>query len=138
MVRIWCMRYEAKHSYFKRLAVSSGNFINLPYTLAKRNQEGLCYRINTPEGSHSTFLQKGNEIGPGMKKSISHFPIENHKASTAENYKGNNWSKKYKRCLIISKEKPQKLFALSIPCLMTGTLYRTVPPNNPCMLCGLD
>ena len=27
----------------------------------------------------------------------------------------------------------QKLFALSVPCLMTGALYRTVPPNNPCM-----
>ena len=36
------------------------------------------------------------------------------------------------------KEKPQRLFALFFPCLMTGALYRTVPPNNPCMLCGLD
>ena len=44
-----------------------GNFINLPYSLAKRHQEGLCYRINTPEGSHSTFLEKGNEIGPGKE-----------------------------------------------------------------------
>ena len=36
------------------------------------------------------------------------------------------------------KEKRQKLFALSVPCLMTGALYRNVPPNNPCMLCGLN
>ena len=66
------MRYEAKHSYFKRLAVSCGNFINLPYSLAKRHQEGLCYRINTPEGSHSTFLEKGNEIGPGKEDTYMH------------------------------------------------------------------
>ncbi len=46
-------------------------------------------------------------------------------------------ARNYKTCLIISKEKPQKLFSLSVPCLMTGTLYRTVLPNNPCMLCGL-
>ncbi len=47
-------------------------------------------------------------------------------------------ARNYKRCLIISKKKPQKLFALSVPYLMTGDLYRTVPPNNPCMLCGLN
>ena len=40
----------------------------------------------------------------------------------------------FKRCLIISKEKPQRLFAPFVPCLMTGALYRTVPPNNP--ICG--
>ena len=32
------------------------------------------------------------------------------------------------------KEKPQKLFTLF---LKTGAFYHTVPPNNPCMLCGL-
>ena len=29
MVRSWCMRYEAKHSYFKRLASYMGNFTNV-------------------------------------------------------------------------------------------------------------
>ncbi|XP_028417218.1 uncharacterized protein LOC114543833 [Dendronephthya gigantea] len=67
LIRIWCMRYEAKHSYFKRLAISCGNFINLPYSLTKRHQEGLCYRINMSEGGHSTFLQKGIDIGPGTE-----------------------------------------------------------------------
>lgn len=40
------MRYEAKHSYFKQLAQSIGNFINLPYTLAMRHQQFQCY-LNT-------------------------------------------------------------------------------------------
>ena len=40
----------------------------------------------------------------------------------------------FERCLIISKEKPQRLFALFVPCLMTGALSRPVPPSNP--LCG--
>ena len=29
------------------------------------------------------------------------------------------------------KEKPQMLFAIFVPCLMAGALYRTVSPNNP-------
>ena len=41
---------------------------------------------------------------------------------------------KYKRCFIISKEKPQKLFALFVTCLMIDALYRTVPRNNLCIV----
>ncbi len=37
------MRFEAKHSYFKRLAQTLGNFINLPYSLAMRHQQLQCY-----------------------------------------------------------------------------------------------
>ena len=43
--------------------------------------------------------------------------------------------KKYKRCLIISKENPQRLFVLFVSCLVTSALCPTIPPNNPCMLC---
>ena len=65
LIRSWCMRYEAKNSYFKRLAVSCGNFINLPYSLTKRHLKGLSYRLQTQEGSLSTFLEKRNQTGPG-------------------------------------------------------------------------
>ena len=41
--------------------------------------------------------------------------------------------RKYKRCLIITKEKLQRLFVLFVLYLMTGALYRTVPPTNPYM-----
>ena len=33
------MRYEAKHHYFKPLAVTTSNFINLPHTLSNQHQE---------------------------------------------------------------------------------------------------
>ncbi|XP_046860897.1 uncharacterized protein LOC124454130 [Xenia sp. Carnegie-2017] len=59
------MRYEAKHHYFKRLAIVISNFINLPYSLAKRHQEGVCYRLQFAEGGNSTFICKGTEIMPG-------------------------------------------------------------------------
>ena len=43
LVHHWTMRFEAKHGYFKRLAQSLGNFINLPHSLAMRHQHLQCY-----------------------------------------------------------------------------------------------
>ena len=55
------MRYEAKHAYFKKLAQSMGNFINLPYSLALRHQHLECY-INVD----SKNVPGGDlEVGPG-------------------------------------------------------------------------
>ena len=65
LVTTWCMRYEAKHRYFKRLAVTTGNFINLLYTLSKRYQETVSHRLQTSDGSLSSFIEEGLEIGPG-------------------------------------------------------------------------
>ena len=42
LLAYWCMRYEAKHSYFKQLSRSIGNYINLPWTLANRHQLLMC------------------------------------------------------------------------------------------------
>ena len=65
LVGTWCMRYEAKHHYFKHLAVVIGNFINLPFSLAKRHQESVAYRLKSTEGNLSSFIEKGIEVGPG-------------------------------------------------------------------------
>lgn len=61
LVRHWTMRYEAKHSYFKRLAQTMGNFINLPYSLAMRHQTLQCY-WNT---NQSEIPGSGLTVGPG-------------------------------------------------------------------------
>ena len=56
------MRFEAKHSYFKKQAQSLGNFINLPYTLSTRHQQLHCYLYeNTKEIPGGDI----SEIGPG-------------------------------------------------------------------------
>ena len=68
LVRSWCMRYYAKHHYFKRLATTIGNFINIPYTLAKRHQEGLCHRLQSCQGEMRSLIEKGVETGPGTIK----------------------------------------------------------------------
>ena len=43
MVTSWCMRFEAKHRYFKKMSISLGNFKNVPLTLAERHQNRQCY-----------------------------------------------------------------------------------------------
>ena len=44
LIRSWCIRFEEKHHEFKRLSIFMGNYINLPYSLTKRHQEGICYK----------------------------------------------------------------------------------------------
>jgi len=41
-INYWCMRYEAAHSYFKRIALQSYNFKNIPKTLARKQQLLRC------------------------------------------------------------------------------------------------
>lgn len=43
LVACWCMRYESKHLYFKNVAHSIKNFINLPSSFAKKHQQLQCY-----------------------------------------------------------------------------------------------
>ena len=58
----WTMRFEAKHSYLKRLQKSLGNFINVCHTLATRHEQLQCYHRLDRE-----FLGEMNVIyGPGI------------------------------------------------------------------------
>jgi hypothetical protein len=45
MMTHWCMRFVAKHRYFKQLATAIGNYANLPWTLAERHQNRQCYNL---------------------------------------------------------------------------------------------
>jgi len=44
MTRYWCMRYEAKHSFFKDLAHCVKCFKNITKTLTERHQNLVCYQ----------------------------------------------------------------------------------------------
>ena len=46
--RFWCMRFEAKHGYFKNLTRVIRNFKNIPKTLAERHQARMCYELSQP------------------------------------------------------------------------------------------
>ena len=61
LVRHWTMRYAAKHSYFKHLAQSMGNFINIEFSLATRHQLLQCY-LHTDK---TTIQGSKFVVGPG-------------------------------------------------------------------------
>ena len=60
LVRHWTMRFEAKHSYFKQLAQSMGNFVNI---LAMRHQLYQSY-LNI-DRQHLPGWEHNLESGPG-------------------------------------------------------------------------
>lgn len=43
LVHLSCLRFEAKHQYFKRVATVLGNFKNITKTLARRHQFRQCW-----------------------------------------------------------------------------------------------
>ena len=49
MTRYWCMRFEAKHNYFKDLAHRIKNFKNIAMSLSYRHQQLVCYQLSKPE-----------------------------------------------------------------------------------------
>ena len=63
---LWCMRFEAKHQYFKKLASACRNFKNIALTLSKRHQLRQCWEFtsldffkenNLCSGETSLFFQ---------------------------------------------------------------------------------
>lgn len=48
LIHLWGMRFEAKHQFFKRVARSANNFINLDYTLAYNHQLHFAYLSTGP------------------------------------------------------------------------------------------
>ncbi|XP_065675481.1 uncharacterized protein LOC136091702 [Hydra vulgaris] len=50
---LWCMRFEAKHQYFQKLAGAVKNFRNIAYILAKRHQLHQCSELEA-----SNFLKE--------------------------------------------------------------------------------
>lgn len=41
----WCMPFEAKHQYFKRLIKNTRNYLNVTQTLTERHQTKLAHAL---------------------------------------------------------------------------------------------
>ena len=65
------MRYEAKHSYFKRLAQSMGDFINVPYSLTMRHRFLRCCEST----DDAEMLAAGLTVGPGTDEALVYMYI---------------------------------------------------------------
>lgn len=61
LLRHWCMRYEAKHKYFKKIAQTLGNYTNIAKTVSTRHQRYICYKMTCGVG----YLGEENMFGPG-------------------------------------------------------------------------
>jgi len=58
------MRYEAKHQYFKSVASTVGNYINIAHTLATRHQMLQCHLFSENEvlGQEQTLPSSGKHM----------------------------------------------------------------------------
>jgi len=61
LIRFWCMRFEAKHNFFRRLSHIVCNFRNVCKTMATRHQLMQCYNFYTQKSIDSQSVQ----VGPG-------------------------------------------------------------------------
>ena len=75
---LWCMRFEAKHSFFKTCAKSTNNFINIASSLAMRHQFHQCLdfqnnsMLNDEEKTQATCLEaKFSSLEPEVKNAIT-------------------------------------------------------------------
>jgi hypothetical protein len=46
---LWCMRFEAKHQYFKSVVSALGNYVNVTKTMANRHQMRQCWEFTASD-----------------------------------------------------------------------------------------
>lgn len=61
IIFLWCMRFEGKHLYFKKLAQSNQNFVNICKTFSLRHQEYINHINSSPTESLSFKLFSTND-----------------------------------------------------------------------------
>jgi len=61
---LWCMRFEAKHLYFKRLASGLSNFRNVSLSFASRHQKKQCWEFASVDLLHTDEETEGNSEVP--------------------------------------------------------------------------
>lgn len=70
MSRMSCMRYEAKHNFFKKHAHTICNFKNICKSLAFKNQLNFCCHF-----AKSREYSNSIEVGNGIFQETHHFPF---------------------------------------------------------------
>lgn len=62
LVAFTTLRYEAKHSYFKKLVQASNNCINIPKMLARKHQVALSYNLMSYDSSYKPINATSSSI----------------------------------------------------------------------------
>ncbi|CAF4248046.1 unnamed protein product, partial [Didymodactylos carnosus] len=68
--RYWCIRYEGRHLYFKKIALRTCNFKNITKTLTTRNQYRHCLSL-----SRSYFLKSFTEASGSKLEKLVNYDI---------------------------------------------------------------
>lgn len=69
----WCMRFEAKHAFFKNKKWKC--FKNLPLSMANFHQKWLCGQMMASDGTFSeNYLYQGDEIAEGVSVTLTDLP----------------------------------------------------------------
>ncbi|KAJ8018351.1 hypothetical protein HOLleu_43701 [Holothuria leucospilota] len=70
LIHYWAMRFEAKHTFFRRLSHIICNFKNITKSMAYRHQMYQCHQML----SKKAFKNASLEIGPGSSTLLSVLP----------------------------------------------------------------
>jgi hypothetical protein len=62
LIKLWTMRFESKHQYFKRCIRSSRNFVNVASMLANRHQLHQAYLSASPRFACDTDISHANVV----------------------------------------------------------------------------
>lgn len=100
LIRLWTMRFESKHSYFKRCARHLKNFKNICLTLSERHQMFQAYRSAGPGCSQLLQVKDSCTFYPNLysdtiKHAVREFSFSEIKTSVSTDivYKGTSYKK---------------------------------------------
>lgn len=100
LIRLWTMRFESKHSYFKRCARHLKNFKNICLTLSERHQMFQAYVLAGPGCSVLLHIKNGCAFIPNLYSdrvnhavSVFGFSENDTIVSTEIQYKGTAYKK---------------------------------------------
>lgn len=100
LIRLWTMRFESKHSYFKRCARHLKNFKNICRTLCERHQMFQAYVLAGLGSSEILQIKNGCAFIPNLyNDSVNHaasefgFSERDTVVSTEIQYKGTTYKK---------------------------------------------
>lgn len=109
LIRLWTLRFESKHTYFKQCARKLHNFKNLCSTLAERHQLLQAYLSAGDVFPPCVVVERGtdffvNDYNDKIQESVAHlsFQPSNTVAAHAVSIKGTNY--KMNMCVVQGKD----------------------------------
>ena len=77
LIHVWCMRYEAKHEYFSRVADAVRNYKNICKSLAKRHQVMQAYHFLARKPLEAFEVRPGKQTDVlGLTNDYIHLVME--------------------------------------------------------------